>query len=55
MKAVSEDVVLNIVARNRDEATVSCLKLLTYWTLKPEPVADFRRYDSLLGEVGHVS
>ena len=55
MKAVSKDVVLNILARNQDEDSASCLELPTYLTLKEEPVADCRRYDNLLREVGHVT
>jgi hypothetical protein len=55
MKAVSKDVVLNILARNRDEDSASCLEVPTHLILKQEPVADCRRYDSLLGEVAHVT
>jgi hypothetical protein len=55
MKAVSKDVVLNILARNRDEDSAPCLEVPYHLTLKQEPVADCRRYDSLLGEVGHVT
>ena len=55
MKAVSKDVVLNILARNQDEDSVPCLELPTNLTLEKEPVADCQRYDSLLGEVGHVT
>ena len=52
---MSKDVVLNILARNRDEDSASCLEVPTHLILKEEPVADCQRYDSLLGEVGHVT
>ena len=55
MKAVSKDVVLNILARSQDEHNDASIELPNHLTLQEEPVADCRRYDSLLGEVAHVT
>jgi hypothetical protein len=53
MRAVSKEVVLNLLNRHQDQEPAPSIDLPSHLILKEEPVADCRRYDRLLGEGHH--
>jgi len=55
MKAVSKDVVLNLLCREEQVPDASSLVLPEGLKLTQEPVADCGRYDTLLREACHVA
>jgi len=52
-RAVSQEMILNILHRSQDQADHPHLELPSHLILKHEPVADCRRYDLLRKEAGH--
>jgi transposase len=54
MRAVSKEVVLNLLHRNLDEGSSLHMAPPGYLILREEPVADCRRYDRLLKEGSHA-
>ena len=50
MRAVSKEVVLNLVHRNLDQGPSHPIEPPRHLVLREEPVADCRRYDRLLKE-----
>ena len=50
MRAVSREVILNLVHRNLDQGPSHPIEPPRHLVLREEPVADCRRYDRLLKE-----
>jgi transposase len=55
IKAISTDVVLNLLNRAQDNDTVTSIDLPDHLILKQNPVADCLRYEDLLREGTHVT
>jgi transposase len=55
MRAVSKDVVLNLLHRQLDQGAACQTKPPDYLILQSEPISDCHRYDHLLKEVPHAS
>ncbi len=55
MRAVSKEVVLNLLNRDQDQDPAPDIDPPSHLILKQEPVADCRRYDRFLREVRHVT
>lgn len=55
MSAVSKEVVLNLLSRDQDQDTASNVSIPSHLILKQEPIADCRRYESLMREGYHAA
>jgi transposase len=55
IKAVSKEVILNILNRNQDQDSHPSIDPPSHLILKEEPVADLRRYDSLIRGLRRVT
>ena len=55
MRAISKEVILNLLNRDQDQDSTSDLGIPPHLILKQEPIADCRRYDCLRREGYHVA
>jgi transposase len=55
MRAVSKEVVLNLLNRDQDHDSLEDLALSSHLILKQDPIADCRRYERLLREGHHAA
>jgi hypothetical protein len=55
MRAVSKEVVLNVLSRDQDQDSAPDVGIPPHLMLKQDPTADCRRYECLLREEYHAA
>jgi len=55
MRAVSKEIVINLLNRNQEKDFAADVGIPPHLILKQEPIADCRRYESLMREKCHVA
>ncbi len=55
MRAVSKEVVINLLNRNQEKDFAADVGIPPHLILKQEPIADCRRYESLMKGECHVA